>query len=92
MAFAGLKKEKDRNDLITWLKEEVRPIYRYTILPPRFLTVILCRRASKRIWQAQNHIMRKDIYTECYPYSFNPGLPYCLSRWFCRTVLLVLVL
>ena len=23
MAFAGLKKEKDRNDLITWLKEEV---------------------------------------------------------------------
>lgn len=24
MAFAGLKKEKDRNDLITWLKEEVR--------------------------------------------------------------------
>jgi len=24
MAFAGLKKEKDRNDLITWLKESVR--------------------------------------------------------------------
>jgi hypothetical protein len=23
MAFAGLKKEKDRNDLIAWLKEEV---------------------------------------------------------------------
>jgi hypothetical protein len=23
MAFAGLKKEKDRNDLISWLKEEV---------------------------------------------------------------------
>jgi cytochrome c len=23
MAFAGLKKEKDRNDLITWLKESV---------------------------------------------------------------------
>ena len=23
MAFAGLKKEKDRNDLITWLKEAV---------------------------------------------------------------------
>jgi hypothetical protein len=23
MAFAGLKKEKDRNDLITWLREEV---------------------------------------------------------------------
>lgn len=26
MAFAGLKKEKDRNDLITHLKEAVRPI------------------------------------------------------------------
>lgn len=26
MAFAGLKKEKDRNDLITWLKAEVRPL------------------------------------------------------------------
>jgi hypothetical protein len=25
MAFAGLKKEKDRNDLITWLKAEVCP-------------------------------------------------------------------
>ena len=24
MAFAGLKKEKDRNDLITWLKDAVR--------------------------------------------------------------------
>lgn len=24
MAFAGLKKEKDRNDLITWLKQSVR--------------------------------------------------------------------
>jgi hypothetical protein len=24
MAFAGLKKDKDRNDLIAWLKEEVR--------------------------------------------------------------------
>lgn len=23
MAFAGLKKEKDRNDLITWLKDSV---------------------------------------------------------------------
>jgi len=23
MAFAGLKKDKDRNDLITWLKQEV---------------------------------------------------------------------
>ncbi|KAG6879464.1 hypothetical protein C0992_002467 [Termitomyces sp. T32_za158] len=25
MAFAGLKKEKDRNDLVTYLKESVRP-------------------------------------------------------------------
>ena len=24
MAFAGLKKEKDRNDLITWLREETK--------------------------------------------------------------------
>jgi hypothetical protein len=24
MAFAGLKKDKDRNDLITWLKDAVR--------------------------------------------------------------------
>jgi cytochrome c2 len=24
MAFAGLKKEKDRNDLVTYLKEAVR--------------------------------------------------------------------
>ncbi|KAI0749292.1 cytochrome c-like domain-containing protein [Daedaleopsis nitida] len=24
MAFAGLKKDKDRNDLVTWLKEAVR--------------------------------------------------------------------
>src|ERR1700733_12376242 len=27
MAFAGLKKEKDRNDLIAWLKEEVRHVF-----------------------------------------------------------------
>ena len=25
MAFAGLKKEKDRNDLVTYLKEAVSP-------------------------------------------------------------------
>ncbi|CAO1630385.1 unnamed protein product [Sympodiomycopsis kandeliae] len=24
MAFAGLKKEKDRNDLVTWLREETK--------------------------------------------------------------------
>ena len=28
MAFAGLKKEKDRNDLITYLKEAVSIIFR----------------------------------------------------------------
>lgn len=28
MAFAGLKKEKDRNDLITWLKEAVSHAFR----------------------------------------------------------------
>ena len=27
MAFAGLKKEKDRNDLVAWLKEEVRHVF-----------------------------------------------------------------
>jgi len=27
MAFAGLKKDKDRNDLITYLKESVRLVF-----------------------------------------------------------------
>ena len=27
MAFAGLKKEKDRNDLVTYLKEAVRDVF-----------------------------------------------------------------
>ena len=27
MAFAGLKKEKDRNDLVTYLKEAVRHVH-----------------------------------------------------------------
>lgn len=31
MAFAGFKKEKDRNDVITYLKEAVRSLC--TILP-----------------------------------------------------------
>jgi len=29
MAFAGLKKEKDRSDLITYLKEAVRLVLEY---------------------------------------------------------------
>ena len=43
MAFAGLKKEKDRNDLITWLKEAVRhPICRLP-LSPSLIALLLDR-------------------------------------------------
>ncbi|KAJ3851132.1 cytochrome-c from the OXPHOS pathway [Lentinula lateritia] len=31
MAFAGLKKEKDRNDLVTWLKSSVRHTHHVSI-------------------------------------------------------------
>jgi hypothetical protein len=31
MAFAGLKKDKDRNDLITWLKDSVRCLLSFPI-------------------------------------------------------------
>ena len=39
MAFAGLKKEKDRNDLITYLKESVRVPTLFMCCPGVFLTV-----------------------------------------------------
>ena len=43
MAFAGLKKEKDRNDLITWLKEAVcHPICRVP-LSPSLIALLLDR-------------------------------------------------
>lgn len=39
MAFAGLKKDKDRNDLITHLKEAVRVPDLFTVYFGAFLTV-----------------------------------------------------
>ncbi|KAF9457955.1 putative cytochrome C [Collybia nuda] len=38
MAFAGLKKEKDRNDLITYLHKSVRPCYPQSSPPLRIPT------------------------------------------------------
>lgn len=39
MAFAGLKKDKDRNDLVTYLKEAVRVPNFFASYPGVFLTV-----------------------------------------------------
>ena len=38
MAFAGLKKDKDRNDLITYLKDAVRILSLFTFCSGVFLT------------------------------------------------------
>jgi hypothetical protein len=43
MAFAGLKKDKDRNDLVTYLKEAVSP-FQGSSLPS---VLISCRRLPK---------------------------------------------
>ncbi|KAG6845166.1 iso-1-cytochrome c [Tephrocybe sp. NHM501043] len=47
MAFAGLKKEKDRNDLITHLKEAVRPSVLPCYHPP--LTFLLLLYSALRL-------------------------------------------
>ena len=39
MAFAGLKKEKDRNDLVAYLKQSVRALNFFASYPGVFLTV-----------------------------------------------------
>lgn len=46
MAFAGLKKEKDRNDLITYLKEAVSPIMFMFV----FVTDVGHRLHSRPFW------------------------------------------
>ena len=38
MAFAGLKKDKDRNDLVTYLKDAVRILRFFTLCFEGFLT------------------------------------------------------
>ena len=43
MAFAGLKKDKDRNDLITWLKESVRALFFRQLSLPPLITLLLDR-------------------------------------------------
>ena len=43
MAFAGLKKDKDRNDLITYLKDAVSTPY---IIPPFAYSVYVYRRSN----------------------------------------------
>lgn len=42
MAFAGLKKEKDRNDLITYLKEAVRCLLCMCCCPPLIALSVDC--------------------------------------------------
>jgi len=39
MAFAGLKKDKDRNDLVTYLKDAVRTLCLFTLYFEGFLTL-----------------------------------------------------
>lgn len=48
MAFAGLKKEKDRNDLVTYLKEAVS-LLRRLFSPLRFLTMSVLDRVKSSI-------------------------------------------
>src|SRR5271170_7962007 len=68
MAFAGLKKEKDRNDLITWLKEAVR----------FFLLFDLSRLTHVDI--TDGVIISVD---RCDCYSFTHGIPsdFCVDNW-----------
>lgn len=54
MAFAGLKKDKDRNDLITYLKDAVRDV------PPSDLALqLICSHSSSS--RPPRQLARTDI-------------------------------
>lgn len=88
MAFAGLKKDKDRNDLITYLKAEV------SFPPDSLVIIIMLTRIPRPLKVAPYHrlvdgrlvLQRIPHLIPAFFSSWNHHLQLALvdSLWFCR--------
>jgi len=87
MAFAGLKKDKDRNDLVTYLKQAVRVPYFFASDPGVFLTVPVSLSALEPVLPLHSHYnpaflqerldSRRCIYRSVLRcHTLPPPLPY----------------